>query len=323
MVRRASLHLAYPLIALSVAVILTAFGLTALNLDPFHRELYDVGLWLGLIGGGVYAGSRVDTPLLPVGLVAAGVGLAGVGIISGNDALRLALRLYAAYGLASLGVLYALMPRFSHVSDGWYRLSLRVTAVLMGIATLLLTLPASPISPPVIAAALVIIASHSYKAFSSRNDSLLLAAHWSALAVILWVGVGLLGAVMRFPAFAPYITGTSVESALAWWMRGAALALVLGMGNQVTAERRGANLRITGLSAYWLIAFGTICGGIVLLCAGAVEVYLVHLFDLDPARALDLLSPFVSLRWLTDAALLVGMIIYAAQFWLRRPRTIR
>lgn len=180
-----------------------------------------------------------------------------------------------ALPLLSLPLMYWLMTRFSRIDAVWARLSMRVTTLLIALAGIGWYSGATWLALYVSPVCVLITAAHAYRAFSDQNGSRTLAAHWLALMLLLWIGASLIG---------------GADAALrGYWLTFAALALVLGMGSQITADWRGENRRITGLSAYWLVAFGVIFS------------------RLTPDPALwGLLPP-------------LGVLVYAAQFVIRRP----
>ena len=232
------------------------------------------------------------------------------------------LRVLIAFPVTTLALLYWLMTRFASVQRIWLTLSLQVTVGLVAVAGGCLYLAGeSALGALAIPLCLLIVAAHSYHAFSNQNGSRTLAAHWAALTVLLWIGVGLLGGIATFPEIYPTVRDTLIPDVIRDWLRAATLAIILGMGNQVTADMRGENRRITGLSAYWLIAFGVIVGGILRLCAGTAQAYLVSLYGLEPLAVHDnQLAPLLIIAGTFDLAALLGMAIYAVQFWVRRPR---
>ncbi len=281
-------------------------------------ELPDWLLLIGLFGGRLYILS-ID-PLLQNDrrMFWASVILWGVVhvIVSVVDAPA---RAFIGLPLLSLPLIYWLMSRFSNITEQWMNLSFRVTTILMGIAGWFLThLGESELGAFAIPICILIVASHTYRAFSDRNDNRTLTAHWVALAILLWIGAGLLAAMVLFMSAGYWVRDTLILTVLKEWMRYATLAVILAMGNQITADIRGENRRVTGLSAYWLFAFGVIIGRLVMVYAGILQLSPLHQFEPSPAA----INEWFRLIWLAgfwNIAILLGLIIYAVQIFIRRP----
>lgn len=230
---------------------------------------------------------------------------------------------FAALPLLSLLLMYEFMPRFSVVPEVWMKTSLRVTVGLLVFAawmiSMVITAPFAAVIAPV---CLLIIAAHLYHAFSNGNGSRTLIVPWLALAVIMWIGVGVFSGVFIIDAL---LLAAEERSApffyplMANWMHLAALAVILGVGNQMVADLRGENRRITGLSAYWLVTFGMLVGGLVQLGAGLVQAYLIDA-GIDAEQAAVLVSPVITLANGWRLAIPLGLIIYLVQFFIRRPK---
>lgn len=230
---------------------------------------------------------------------------------------------FAGLPLFSLLLMYEFMPRFSVVPDVWMKSSLRVTVGLLVITawmiSMVITAPFAAVIAPV---CLLIIAAHLYHALSNGNGSRTLIVPWLTLAVIVWIGVGVFSGVFIIDAL---LLAAEERSApffyplLANWMRWAALAVILGVGNQVVADLRGENRRITGWSAYWLVTFGVIVGGLVQLGAGLVQAYLIYA-GIEAGQAAVLVSPLITLARLWQFAIPLGLIIYLVQLFIRRPK---
>jgi len=230
---------------------------------------------------------------------------------------------FAGLPLLSLLLMYEFMPRFSVVTEAWMKISLRVTVGLLVITAwmiaMVITAPFAAVIAPV---CLLIIAAHHYHAFSNGNGSRTLIVHWLILTVILWIGVGVFSGVFIIDAL---LLAAEERSApffyplMADWMRYAALAVVLGVGNQLVARLRGENRRITGLSAYWLVTFGVIVGGLVALGAGVVQAYLIYA-GIEAGQAAVLVSPVTTLANGWHLGIPLGLMIYLVQFVIRRPK---
>ncbi|MFN8562468.1 MAG: hypothetical protein U0703_12815 [Anaerolineae bacterium] len=165
----------------------------------------------------------------------------------------------------------------------------------------------------------LIFASHCYLAFASRNATNTLAAHWTALGVLLLLlGVGVLGGLQA--PLRQWTAGTRLSDLQPTLALLAVAAISLAVINQASAEMRGHNRRVTGLVPFWLVAFGMIGGGLALAGAGLVQVYLERILSIGYVDAQALIAPLYAL-WVGGLALLaLGVGVYALVFWLRRPR---
>ena len=235
-------------------------------------------------------------------------------------ALASGLNCYVAEVLAALALLYWLIERFSTISRLWAEMSLYTVAGLMALAGSLVTLGTlgmiSPVFACIVPPLCLLFASHTYAAFSSRNSANTLAAHWAALGVLLLIGVGLLGGAQA--ALHEWMAGTRLSDLLPTLAQMAVAAILLGVCNQISAELRKENRRVTGLMPFWLVAFGAVGGGLALAGAGLAQGFLqAQVGYLD---AQGLIAPLYAL-WIGGLALLaLGLILYGLIFWLRRPR---
>jgi nitric oxide reductase subunit B len=240
------------------------------------------------------------------------------------------IKINIAYPLASVGMLFWLMHRFSNVAPRWAERGVYTCGALAALAGTLVTLSAlhtlasnpvlgviSMIAVPVMYA---IIAAHSYRAFSDRNPTVTLAAHWSALAVILYeLGLGLIGGLLSHEGLYRHAAGTRLIDLQTTLTLMGSMAVVLAMVNQTGAELRGHNQRITGLMPFWLIAGGILGGGLALGAAGIVQVYLERVLSFGYLDTQNLLVPLYALWLLGGLATAGGLLIYALGFWARRP----
>lgn len=303
---------AYYLLSLSIWLA-TVYAVVVAVLPGEPQWLFDAALLIGLVGAWEQIARKPDGSRRVMLPLVVGVGLLILGFMLDT---RYYLHPYMGYGLASLALIYWLLRRFSTVSEAWYELSLRITPLLMALAMLPLIFDGGVIIAPVTTPILIlIIAGHARHGLEERRANPTLTVPWVALTVSLWIGVGLVAGIAAYPPLRPDVTGTLIESVSANWIRFATLSALFAMGNQITADLHGEERRITGWSAYWLIAFGTIIGGVILLCAGVVEVYLNYL-DTPSSEIRHLLQPLMALcRW----AIAGGALIYALQFFMRRP----
>jgi nitric oxide reductase subunit B len=246
------------------------------------------------------------------------------------QALAGGLNVYIAYVLAAAALAFWLMHRFSNITPLLAETSLNTVAGLLALAGALMTLStldtlgvslswvssASAILVPLL---YLIFAAHTYRAFSDRNPTNTLAGHWTALGVLLLVlGVGLLGGLQA--AVRQWTAGTrlsDLQPTLALW---AVAAILLGMINQVSAEMRGHNQRVTGLAPFWLVAFGAVGSGLALAGAGLVQVYLERVLSIGFLDTQALIVPLYQLWLLGLVTLALGIAVYTVIVWLRRPR---
>ncbi|MEO8392952.1 MAG: hypothetical protein ABI700_08160 [Chloroflexota bacterium] len=243
--------------------------------------------------------------------------------------LALGINTYIAQVLAAVALMYWLIGRFSTVPTSWAEMSLYTVAGLLSITGVLVTL--STLEPLVniggirtlialIAPLLTLIfASHIYLAFSNRNTTNTLAAHWAALGVILLLlGIGLLGGLQATVRI--WTAGTRLDDLQPLLASQAVVAILLGVINQAVFEMRGQPRRVTGLAPFWLVAFGMIGGGLMLAGAGLVQVYLERLIGLSYLETQALSAPLYGLWVLGLALMTLGLLLYGLIHWLRRPR---
>jgi hypothetical protein len=249
--------------------------------------------------------------------------------------LAVGINLDVAYVLAAVALGYWLMHRFSDVPQGWADNSLYTVAGLLSIAGVLVSLPefyilGAPewvrilgnIALLVVPILYLIVAAHSYKALSNRNPTVTLAAHWYALGLLLLlIGAGLLGGLQAAPGIRQWTAGTRLSDLQTTLTTFAIVAIVLGVVNQVAAEMRGQNRRVTGLTPFWLVAFGIVGGAAVLGCAGVVQTYLERIAGIGYLETQTLLIPLYMLWLLAWLAIALGIGIYTLTLWLRRPVT--
>lgn len=237
-----------------------------------------------------------------------------------------AFRLHVAFAWPALSLYFWLMRRYSAVDGKWTRDGLGILVVLVSLAGGIISLGRLNLPPlislsaaPLVALAYMILASHGYRALSSRDENASLAPHWIALATLLWlVGGGFIGALSIQPGISAAMRGTDLATAQRWLAEWALLALVLAAVNEGASELRGDNRRVTGFVPLWLIAFGVGSAAVSLLCRGAVQLYLRDVAALTPTAA-DLLP--LTLIWIMSlVAVALGGLAYALGFWLRRPR---
>jgi len=318
-------------------------GRNLLELPP-PLDIAQIVAILLILAGMVRSQARW-TPFVQVWMVgmALGVVCTIIGLIPTTDyladrtlrALAVGLNVNVAYVLAALALGYWLMHRFSDVPQGWADSSLYTAAGVLALAGVLVSLsgfytlgvPEWAITLGNIGAVAVpilylIVAAHTYKALSSRNPTVTLAAHWYALGLLLLlIGAGLLGGLQVAPGIQQWTAGTRLSDLQLTLTALAAIAIVLGVVNQVTAEMRGQNRRVMGLTPFWLVAFGIVGGGLALGGAGLVQTYLERVAGIGYLETQTLIVPLYALwlgGWLAAA---LGIGIYAFTFWVRRPVT--
>ncbi len=296
----------------------------------------------GLIGMAVMTGAP-RLPAVRVWLVGLGISLlaALAGLIIPGDfiqaralqTLAAGMIIYVAYPLMAVALGFWLMQRFSNVTPAWADTGIYNVAGLVTAAGVLLVLPPfyaleaaewvgtlGTISAVVIPVCYLIFAAHGYRALSDRNPTQTLAAHWFALALLLFLlGPALLGALQAVPDISRYTLGTRLSDLQTTLTAFAPAALALGVANQAAAELRGHNRRVTGFIPFWLAAFGMVIAGLALGAAGVAQTYLERLLSVGYLDTQTLLSPLYTL-WLGGLALAaLGLVIYALTFWRRRP----
>lgn len=322
-----------------VALLTVLLGLLDVALPLALAQLAAVALVLA----GVLTAARSLTP--PLLVWAVGIGLACLGGLLGlltpadpwADALLSALAsgitINIAYPLAGLALLFWLMHRFSNVTPRWAERGVYTCGGLAALSGTLVTLAAlhtlastpllrivGTLSVILVPIMYGIIAAHSYRAFSDRNPTATLAAHWSALAVLLYgLGIGLVGGLLAHEGLRLHAAGTRlIDLQTALTLMGST-AVGLAMINQAGAELRGHNRRITGLMPFWMVAGGVLGGGLALGAAGIVQVYLERVLSVGYLETQTLLVPLYALWLLGLLATAGGLLIYALGFWARRP----
>ena len=266
-----------------------------------------------------------------VGLLLIGISFAAAPLLEDRalEALR-AFQLQVASPIAGLSVMFWLMRRYSRVEAEWAADGLRITASLVFLAGSLISLGQLGLSAvfnlaatPLIPLCYIILAGHSYRALSSRNENASLAPHWIALATLFWlVGGGFLGALSIQPAIAEAMRGTDLAHAQEWLARWVLLAIALAVVNQGASSLRGDNRRVTGYVPLWLIAFGAGLASIVAACRGVAQIILRDVAVVEDAAMAEHLLPLTVVWIICLSALVVGIMIYALGFWLRRPRIV-
>lgn len=234
--------------------------------------------------------------------------------------------LQVAYPIAGLSLMFWLMRRYSLVEDEWAADGLRIVALLVFLGGSLISLGrlglpavASLGATALIPLCYIILAGHSYRALSSRNENASLAPHWVAAATLfLLVGGGFLGALSIQPGISEAMRGTDLAAAQDWLAGWANLGIVLAFVNESASSLRGDNRRVTGFVPLWLITFGAGLATITLACRGVVQIYLRDIAAVDAVDQIALLLPLTSVWLICLLAVAAGIVTYALGFWLRR-----
>lgn len=242
-------------------------------------------------------------------------------IDSAPAAVFRAVQLQVAFALAMLSIVYWLFGCFSRVEPGWARDSLRTCSILLLLGGGLvcagrLGLPASIalMAGTVVLLCFVIIASHWVRAISRRNENATLSPHWLALATLLWLVNGLLGALSIQPGIQAAIRGSELMAAQDWLAGCGLLCVLLALANQAASDLRGDNRRITGYIPFWLCGFGAALAAIFQAGRGLLQHYL-HADATD-----ELLLPMSALWMGCLFAFTAGLYMYALGYLVRLPR---
>ncbi len=248
-------------------------------------------------------------------------------------ALAVGLNMNVAFPLATVALGFWLMHRFSNVTPGWADMSIYSVGGLVTVAGVLVSLtPLHILGAPewtrtlgnlavfVVPIAYLIFAAHSYKALSDRNATYTLAGHWYTLSLLLLLlGVGLLGGVQSAPGISTYTLGTRLTDLQSTFAGLAVVSMTLGVVNQGAAELKGHNRRLTGLSPFWLVAFGIIGGGLALGAAGVTQTITERQLSVGYLNTQTLIIPLYQGWFFGLVAVLLGAVIYGLTYWLRRP----
>ncbi|MBZ0284700.1 MAG: hypothetical protein K8L97_28440 [Anaerolineae bacterium] len=248
-------------------------------------------------------------------------------------ALAVGLNMNVAFPLATVALGFWLMHRFSNVTPGWADMGIYSVGGLVTVAGVLVSLtPLHILGAPewtrtlgnlavfVVPIAYLIFAAHSYKALSDRNATYTLAGHWYTLSLLLLLlGVGLLGGVQSAPGISTYTLGTRLTDLQSTFAGLAVVSMTLGVVNQGAAELKGHNRRLTGLSPFWLVAFGIIGGGLALGAAGVTQTITERQLSVGYLNTQTLIIPLYQGWFFGLVAVLLGAVIYGLTYWLRRP----
>lgn len=288
---------------------------------------------------------RTVTSVVPIWALGMGLVVVGmvVGLIPPADylqdrmlrALALGLMHFMGFPVAAVALGFWLMHRFSNVTPRWAQMGVNTVTGLVALAGALLTASSfqtiidngvlhglSTVGVGLIPLIYAIFAAHSYRAFTDRNTNMTLAAQWLGLGVVLLLlSGGILGGLMALPSVYDVAAGTRLSDAQATLMQLGVIAVLLGVFNQASAELRSENRRVTGLVPFWLTGFGAMGGGLALVAAGIVQVYLERLLSVGYLETQTLLIPLYTLWFIGLVLLAAGVVTYALGFWARRPQS--
>ncbi len=265
------------------------------------------------------------------------IGLLPVSDYSQDRVLRsvaVGLQLYTAFPLMALALGYWLMHRFSDLTFAWLDHDIFIAGGLVLLAGVSLTFGSLQgtvewISTTGLGSIAVVVApllylmiiARCYTALTRRNSTHTLSAHWFTLSLLLFfLAFGLVGAVEFAPAIRPFTVGTRLSDLQTSLALLAAVVMSLGVVNQATAELRGRNWRITGLTPFWLVSVGILGGALALGAAGVVQVYLERLLSVGYLETQNLLTPLYSGWVLGLLVFLLGVALYGLGFRSNRPK---
>lgn len=248
--------------------------------------------------------------------------------------LAVGLNIYIAYPLMAVALGYWLMHRFSDLTPDWLDHDIYIAGglvLLAGVLVILSTLFPAPqwitgiggLALGLVPILYAMIVARCYPALTRRNPTHTLAAHWFTFSLLLYLlTFGLLAAVQAAPAVREYTQGTRLSDLQTTLTLLAAVMMGLGAINQATAEMRGRNWRVTGLTPFWLVVLGVLGTALALGAAGVVQVYLERLLSIGYLDTQTLLIPLYTGWALALLVLLLGIVVYALGFWARRPGRI-
>ena len=311
----------------------TALAIVSVILAPFDFDLaLDLSLALALLFTLMASRRNVEATvffrLWQFGLALIVLSMLAPQLLAGRALEAMgAFRLQVAFPIAGLSLMFWLMRRYSLVEEDWASDGARIVALLVFLGGSLISLGrfglpavASLGATALIPLCYIILAGHSYRALSSRDENASLAPHWVAAATLFWlVGGGFLGALSIQPAISEAMRGTDLAAAQDWLAGWVMLAIALAIVNESASSLRGDNRRVTGFVPLWLITFGAGLATITLACRGVVQIYLRDIAAVEEAAQTELLLPLTIVWIICLLAVAGGIVIYALGFWLRRP----
>ena len=301
------------LIAHSLIAILAVTSVDWLPILNALRRILAVQL---VVIGGMYTFIRVGSGQTHRWQVIQGIWIVGLVAYFLARTIRLpaASLLTLTPAAASLG--FWLMVRYSTITRLWVDLAVKVVTGWLVCAGFILVIDTSTwvdfpayLAAGFVLLAYVVFAAHIHKALINPNGTQTLAAYWHAAAVIFWlIGGGVFGAALTVPNVANFVHGTRLTEFPVIISEFAVIALGLGLVNQIMADLRDENRRVTGLLPYWCLVGGWLLS---LLAEFSYELILLH----DPLLSPDGVRDFQAFA-LTIA--LVGAIIFALGIYARR-----
>jgi hypothetical protein len=232
---------------------------------------------------------------------------------------------YLAQMPVALALMFWLMLRYSNITRAWAEPGLLVVVgwLLTAGALRLLDTSAFPAWAAWLAVAYsllayTVFAAHCYRALSDRNRTNTLAAHWHAVTVLaLLLVTGYVGTAGLIPGADAQIVQTWIVDLPLMGAEIGFVALGLGLLNQIAAELRGHDRRVTGLLPLWTISAGWLLSIVTSLLTGTVQVFYARIGYSETSG--DLL-PLLRFLAAGHALVLVGALIYALGVYARRIR---
>lgn len=272
--------------------------------------LWMVGWW-GALGLGAVFGAAVIREIAVIsgwgvvwwaagrpryGWVALGTVVGGWGVSAFDGG---AFRLLIVDPLISVALLFWLGERTSTLPTMWLAANVRLGLVYSAISGGLMWvgIGAGWVNPLM----WIMVGSMGYKLVALANGWQTLARHWMALTLLLYfLALGLPGALSMG-------LGGAYSATLRLMLGAAPLLVILGAANQIAAERRGINRRVTGLLPFWCVSLG--------LFGALLGRYSI---DLLAAHDVSAVEGFIRLETVGFGAGAVGMVIYGLAWGLRR-----
>ena len=321
--RGAAIYALLSLATLMALIFALGVFLSALVENPQVKSLANLAFELALLASFAAVGMSLSGEKGEIrGMWRVGMALAVVSLPLSHitDSAR-AFQLHVAFALPALCCVYWLFSRFSRMDAKWSRDSLRTCATLQIISGGTIALgqvgipqPLAAIAAPLVLLAQIIIASHWHKALCNRDANATLSPHWLALATLLLVVNGIIGALSVQPGIQAAMRGADMARAQDWLAGMALLCVALAVVNQSASELRGDNRRVTGYMAFWLVGFGGILAAVCQMGLGILQHYL------GANATSEILMPMTALWTGCLGIFAAGMAIYALGFLARLPR---
>jgi hypothetical protein len=222
------------------------------------------------------------------------------------------LRTFLGYPLAGVAVTLWLGNRFSTMPRQWLKVAARnLTGFTLILGILMIVTPASTapawatvVFNPVL---VLLTLNHLYKLLAERSPSKTLAPQYVGLAAVLFALAYGVGSLQWIPNVPRNDTWLLLTADIARWTVAVTL---LGTVNQIIAELRGGQDKVTGLLPFWTIAFGLLGGALATYSLGLIEMGDVH----------PLADGFRQLQRIAQYTVAVGLVFYMIGLWRRRVR---